>query len=190
MKYDIVFLHFPVYLLGFSNFQPFKNRFKFLKNFRFKKFSFSDQAAVFHVPFDPLFLADGQADLFGCSLLCFSQNHAIIINFFFIASQARINLFHAFFAPAKFLPFLCQCSDIRFVALDQFQPFQKRNVSARRRLFRIVNSTNARRAIPPTHFFDLVDRPSVILNSLITQHNLKVNVSKKVPFVVIRRFRH
>ena len=190
MKYDIVFLHFPVYLLGFSNFRSFKNRFKFLKNFRFKKFSFSDQATVFHVPFDPLFLADGQTDFFGGSLLCFFQNHAVVIDFFFVSGQTRINLLHAFFTPAKFLPFLCQCLDIRFVALDQFQPFQKRNVSAGRRLFRIVNSTNARRAIPPTHFFDLVDRPSVIFDSLITQHNLKVNVSKKVPFVVIRRFRH
>ena len=117
-------------------------------------------------------------------LLCLFQNHAVVIDFFFVAGQARINLLHALFAPAKFLPFLCQCSDVRFVALDQFQPFQKRNVSARRRLFRIVNSTNARRAIPPTHFFDLVNRPSVIFDSLITQHNLKVNVSKKVPFDV------
>lgn len=88
MKYDIVFLHFPVYLLGFSNFRSFKNRFKFLKNFRFKKFSFSDQAAVFHVPFNPLFLADGQTDFFGGSLLCFFQNHAVVIDFFFIAGQA------------------------------------------------------------------------------------------------------
>lgn len=190
MKYDIVFLHFPVYLLGFSNFRSFKNRFKFLKNFRFKKFSFSDQATVFHVPFDPL-VPGGRTDRFFRRFFAVFLSKSRGCNRFFLRSRSNSNKsLHAVFCSGEVPSVPLSVFGVRFVALDQFQPFQKRNVSARRRLFRIVNSTNARRAIPPTHFFDLVDRPSVIFDSLITQHNLKVNVSKKVPFVVIRRFRH